>query len=126
MIIILSGESQREYALGKIQALDLSSRYKVTIEEYVPDITMEQRGFFHVLCSLIGEATGYTQGEVKQLVKKYLWGTVHVEIGGTEYEVLQSSEKANRAEYSQLIEAAYQIGAEAGVPLPPPLKDFER
>ena len=96
---------------------------QVTFAEYRADKSGEQRSWFHMLCRRLASETGYTEGEIKEYVKRELWGTLDVVINGRLHAIVRSSESANRQEYSELIEAAYRIGAEAGIVLPPPMRE---
>lgn len=103
-----------------LAGLDLERPWEVTWRVYKLDRTAEQFAFFHVLCNLLGNATGYTLDEIKELVKRDILGTVIVKIGNREVEVTRSSSKTKRDECSELIEGVYRLGAEIGVNLPPP------
>ena len=99
--------------------------YRVTIEPDFQDLTVEQRGGFHFLCGLLGKQTGYTEGEIKEMVKERVWGRDE-KIGpdGRVYQVLRSSEHdldgktTNVIDYAALIDDVYILGGEAGVVLP--------
>lgn len=106
--------------MNELKAMDLSKPKIVMIGDYAKDKTAEQRSWFHALCKILGDETGYTLDEVKELVKKDILSTKIVKIGGISKEVTKSSEKAKRDEYSELIDGIYRIGAEAGVVLPNP------
>lgn len=84
------------------------------------DKTGEQRAFFHVLCKLLGDELGYSQYEIKEMIKAEALGTVSVVIGSLEREIIPSSESLKRDEYAMLIDATYRISAESGVVLPLP------
>lgn len=108
-----------------LKSLSYDKPMQVIIKLYKKDKTAEQRGFWHVLLSILSEETGYTVGEVKELVKKAELGTKDVMIGNVLHTVTESSEKANRETYSRLIESTYRLAAEAGISLPNP-KYIER
>lgn len=101
-----------------LKALPMDKRFKITVEDYIEDKTAEQRGFFHALCKVFSDETGYTPEEIKQLCKVELMGTTVVTIAGRDVEVVKSSETLRRNEYSELIETIYRLAAEAGVILP--------
>lgn len=101
-----------------LKSLPADKKYRITVEDYKQDKTAEQRNFFHTLCEILGNETGYTKAEVKELCKLELMGTTVVSVGGIEREVVISSETLKRDEYSQLIEMAYRLGAQAGISLP--------
>ena len=93
---------------------------QISIEKEKKDKTEAHSNWFHKLRDIISEHTGYTKGEVKEYIKADVLGTTVVTVGDKTREVTKSSEKATRLEYSELIEGAYRMGAEAGVPLPNP------
>lgn len=101
-----------------LKSLPADKKFRITVEDYKEDKTAEQRAFFHTLCGIFAEATGYTKGEIKELCKVELMGTTVVTLAGREVEVVQSSEKLKKMEYSELIETCYRLAAEAGVILP--------
>ena len=119
-IIVTSKETKKQAVDAVMAIMGSECPVQVEIKPYKKDKTAEQRGWFHKLCGLISGETGYTQGEVKELIKKHIIGTKVVCIGSVAREVTESSEKLNREEYSSLIDGAYQIGAMAGIQLPNP------
>ena len=129
--ILITTEDRRSFAqnlVGNIQGQEKAGYLtEVIIQPHVEKKSDEQRGWFHFLCREISKDTGYTEGQVKELVKKYVLGTQIVTIGDQTKEVTCSSEtdetgKArSKMSYSQLIDGAYQIGAEAGIALPNPM-----
>lgn len=117
---IIINKDIRRRAAQAVMAIRGDDKLEVIIRPHVNDKTAEQRAWFHVLCGLFGEATGYTREEIKELVKAEILGTTVITVAGREREVTASSEKQNRAQYSELIEGCYRLAAEAGVVLPNP------
>ena len=111
----------KKNCLAAIMEIMGDQNMEVIIQEHTDDKTREQESFFHVLCRELSRDTGYTEGEIKELIKQEILGTTVVKFAGRAREVTSSSAKASRPQYSELIEGAYKIGAEAGVILPPPL-----
>ena len=101
-----------------LKSLPDDKKYRITVEDYKEDKTAEQRAFFHTLCGIFGEQTGYTKGEIKELCKVELMGTTVITLGGKTTEVTKSSETLHKLEYSELIETCYRLAAEAGISLP--------
>lgn len=101
-----------------LKSLPADKKYRITVEDYKENKTDEQRAFFHVLCKVFSDETGYTPEEIKQLCKVELMGTTVVNLAGREIEVVKSSETLKKQEYSELIETCYRLAAEAGVTLP--------
>jgi hypothetical protein len=96
----------------KAQALP----FQVECGPVVKDKTPAQRRQFHRLCGEFGKALGMTKGQVKEMVKQEHFGldTVTLKNGAT-YQVVQSSEDADRPEYSDLIETLLRMAAENGI-----------
>ena len=97
--------------------------FRVIIEPDIADKSAEQRGGFHFLCDFLGQATGYSREEVKDLVVREILGTKQIKIGGRVQEVRMSSESndgeaVDVIEYNTLIDGIYRIGGEAGIVLP--------
>lgn len=103
-----------------LRSLEYKKPYIVEIKQYKKSKTDNQRSWFHFLLNVISEETGYETEEVKELIKKRILGTRIITIGDSEVEVTESSEKANREDYSKLIDATYRLAAEAGIVLPDP------
>lgn len=101
--------------------------YEVIIKPHVNSLSAQQRGWFHRLCEMISNDTGYTPEEIKMMVKEREWGS-EIKTGpdGKQYKFVRSSErneqgrKTNKVEYGALIEGAYRLGADAGIVLPNP------
>jgi len=117
---IINSQAVRTRAASAVMAIRGDDDMEVIIRKREYDKTKEQRGWFHALCKIFGEETGYTQGEIKELVKAEVLGTTIITIAGREREVTASSEKQNRESYSELIEGCYRLAAEAGIQLPNP------
>ena len=128
MKIIINSKERRELAKSMVGNIRGDENMVVIIEPYVDDHSSEQRSFFHILIRLISKDTGYTEAEVKQLVKREILGAKIVTIGGTQGEVISSSEVDDdgkprvKPSYSELIEGAYKLGSDAGISLPNPLR----
>lgn len=101
-----------------LKSLPTDKKYRITVEDYKEDKTAEQRAFFHTLCGIFGDETGYTKGEIKELCKVELMGTTVITLAGKTTEVTASSETLHKLEYSELIETCYRLAAEAGISLP--------
>lgn len=120
---------ERQYRIGNsrkrlMEVLSLLSNFLVKEEDDYQlwigparkEKTHEQRKLFHKLCSDAGKELGYTPGQVKAMVKEEYFGldTITTRSGKT-YTVVQSSEEADRPEYSELIECLLRWCAENGV-----------
>lgn len=91
---------------------------ELVLREARKEKTHTQRKLFHAMCAEAGRALGYTPGQVKEMVKQEHFGRDSIKApNGKTYDVLQSSEEADRLEYSDLIETLLRWAAENGVPL---------
>lgn len=80
--------------------------------------TTAQRKLFHALCKEAGDHIGLTKGQVKEIVKEEHFGRDEVKTpDGKVHSVLQSSEEADRPDYSDLIETLLRWAAENGIAL---------
>ena len=117
--IIKTAEIKKN-CLAAVMEIMGDQNMEVIIQEHEENHTAEQRAFFHLLCREMSRDTGYTEGQIKELIKKDVLGTVIVEFGGRTKEVTESSEAQVKRKYSELIDGAYRIAAEAGIVLPNP------
>jgi hypothetical protein len=116
---IINSKQVKRNCLDAVMNIRGDDQMEVVIQKHKQRKTDEQRSWFHVLCSMLGNETGYTLGEIKQMVKGVVLGSTTVSVGNQSFEVVESSEKQNRETYSQLIEGVYRLAAEAGIELPP-------
>ena len=102
----------------EIVALQVSAEHPVEVVVRAPrkEKTTAQRGLWHAIIGDIAEATGYTPGHVKNLLKAEFYGLDRVRLpDGYVFDVLASSEAEDRGGYSKLIDWTYQFCAEHGV-----------
>lgn len=118
---ILHGVSQHAACINYLKTYQ-GKKIEVNITEYIPDHSDSQRGYFHMCCKIMGDALGYTQEDIKRLVKKELWGTEIRKIAGIEIEIYKSMAKgsANKLDYSDAIETLLRLASQADVYLPDP------
>ena len=116
---IINSKEVKRNCLDAVMQIKGEEQLEVVIKKHVKNKTQQQRGWFHALCGILANETGYQMGEIKELVKQHILGTTTVAVGTKVFEVTASSEKQNREMYSRLIEGVYQLGAEAGIELPP-------
>jgi hypothetical protein len=128
MMIRIDSKEKRSWACEMVRNIRGDEDMQVTIEPYVEVKSDPQRAWFHVLCREICNGTGYTEAQIKEAVKKMILGTKTVKLGGYELEVTCSSETdeegkpRSKPSYSELIEGAYMLGAEAMIQLPSPMR----
>lgn len=120
---------ERQYRIGNsrqrlMEVLSLLASFLIKPEDdYVLEIrparkekSHDQRKLFHALCAQAGKELGHTPGQIKAMVKQEFFGVDQITTrSGKTYNVVQSSEEADRIEYSALIEALLQWAAENGV-----------
>ena len=123
MKIIIDSKERRALAVDLVKSITHEPLMEVIIQPHIDEHSDPQRGLFHVAVREISQYTGYTEGQVKELIKREILGTKMVKIGSVEKEVTCSSEyddegkKRKKPDYSELIEGAYRIAAEAGIQL---------
>jgi hypothetical protein len=108
-------------ALQAIAAMPVSDEHplEVVVREPRREKSQEQRGLWHAILGDIAQEMGHTPGEMKQIVKAEYYGTDWVTLpSGHRYEVIQSSEDADRGEYSRLIDFTMRFAAENGIVIP--------
>lgn len=119
---ITSGAEWRT-AIGGLSRLPLDFRQpiEVVVRPERAEKSHEQRGYWHILLRDLGRELGYTKDEMKQVIRREFFGSRWVTLpSGERYEVIPSSEEADRTEYSELIELTLRVGAENGVILSDP------
>lgn len=117
---IINSKQVKLNAIAAVKQIMGADGMEVIIRPHKEDKTGEQRGWWHAMLKMIGDETGYTTEEVKELVKKSILGTKQITIGGKSMEVTESSEQLDKMGYSELIDATYRLAAEAGIVLPNP------
>lgn len=117
---IITSAQIRANAVRAVMEIRGEDNAEVIIQPHKKSKSAEQRGWFHVLCKILGEETGYTQGEIKELIKREIMGTTLIELAGRNVEVVASSESLDKVGYSELIDGTYVLAAEAGIVLPNP------
>ena len=102
------------YAIRQItEAAD--GQHQIELGPLKKDKTHEQRKLFHAKCKDIGDELGYTQREIKEMVKADYFGVDTVVIEGKSYQMLKSSEALDRMDYSKLCDYLMQWAAERGI-----------
>ena len=107
-----------------LTSLPENKSMEIVIRQHRKTHNDEQRGGFHFLCQTLGDRLGYSKGEIKEMVKKCVYGVSQVIIGQRIFQVTESSEVNEDGElrdtldYSRLIDGIYLLAAEAGEVLP--------
>lgn len=118
---IIKSPEIKKNCLAAVMDIMGDQNMEVVIREHEENKSAEQRAFFHLLCREMSRDTGYTEGQIKELIKQDVLGTVIVKFAGKTKEVTESSEAQVKRRYSELIDGAYRIAAEAGIVLPAPM-----
>ncbi len=78
--------------------------------------TQSQRAYWHAVLDEFGKELGYTRPQMKIVVKRLYYGSDWIALpDGTKHEVVESSEKEDRAAYGRLIDFTLQLAAEQNV-----------
>lgn len=94
---------------------------EVVVRQVRPRKTAEQRGLWHALLREMAAATGYTPGQMKEVVKREYYGPERIRFpDGGERETTPSSEEEDREGYSRLIEFTIAFAHEHGVDVTDP------
>lgn len=89
--------------------------FEIVLREEYKDKTDAQRRLFHAIVADGARGVGLTPAEAKQAIKRDYYGWEVRTVHGRRYELVQSSEDSDRAEYSGMIDYALMWFAEAGV-----------
>jgi hypothetical protein len=121
-LYIIKNAEIRKRAAEAVMALRGEDCAEVIIQPHEDDQTAQQRGYFHVLIKILATEIGDSPDSVKMDIKRETFGSdiVTSKITGKEQEVIKSSAKAKKDEYSQLIETTLRIAANFGIVLPAP------
>lgn len=117
---VINSKQVKLNCLAAVKAILGGDDMEVIIQPHVDDQTHEQRQFFHVLVGILAKDLGYNPNEMKQAIKCDYYGSEMKMILGKEREIVQSTTKNNKDEYSLLIEHTYKLAAEQGCVLPNP------
>lgn len=99
-----------------ILQLDEQDDLEVEIRQRRKEKTNEQRRTWHALLTDFGKELGYTMPQMKDVVKREIFGSEWITLpNGKKYEVLHSSEAEDRYGYAELIDHTLRIAAEQGV-----------
>lgn len=121
-LYIINSTQVRQNAAKAVTAIRGDQKLEVIIQPHVDDQTAQQRGYFHMLIKMLADEIGDSPDSVKMDIKRETFGSdvVVSNITGKEQEIVKSSAKAKRDEYSQLIETTLRIAANLGIVLPAP------
>ncbi|MCG8434419.1 MAG: recombination protein NinB [Gammaproteobacteria bacterium] len=112
---IIRSPEIKENCLTFISELPYSPAvYKVEIQPYVPNRSLEQNDKWHAVCGEIAKLTGNTQRAVEDFIKEEMGYYTEELIFGKVRKVLESSAKWNKQKMSDAISYAESLRAEYG------------
>ena len=115
--LIIRDEQIRERAVRRIQSLqiDQENPWAVYVERYRKLRTLEQNAAYWAVVGRICAATGHSKNVIHTYLRKSAWGVELSEIKGKAIEVVKSSAKADRGDFSDLLDHANELAAEMGI-----------
>lgn len=117
---IIINKDIRRRAAQAVMAIRGDDKLEVIIRPHEDDQTAEQRKFWHVLIKVFADEIGDSPESLKMDIKRETFGVdiAVSKVTGKENEIVKSSTKAKKDEYSQLIETTYRLAANFGIQLP--------
>jgi hypothetical protein len=115
--IIFREEVQKERAIQRIRAIkpDEKSPLAIWIGPYRQIRSLEQNSLYWQLIGRICAATGHSKDTLHHFFKKRAFGVRVEQVGEEMVEVVASSARANKGDFSQLIEHVQSFIAEYGI-----------
>jgi len=111
--IIRTSDDIRKFA-NQISDKLTGKPYQIDIRPFKRSRTLPQNAKLHAMIRSLGLHCGYTDSQMKDIVKQE-FGTVKVvELGGRIVEVAKPTSEYNVEELAMVIEHLYQLGAEIG------------
>ena len=95
--------------------LDTPEPWAVFIAPHKQIRTLEQNAAYFRVVDAIRKATGHSKNVIHMYLKEQVLGKEQAEIRGKLVEAVRSSAKTERGDFSELIEAAYEMAADLGV-----------
>lgn len=108
---ILRDADRREHAITRIRMLNLDTPepWAIYVAPYKQIRTLEANALYWALVSEVCEATGHSKNVIHTFLKKEAWGVEIAEVNGKAVEVIKSSAKADRGEFSELLLHAQEL-----------------
>lgn len=115
--IIFRHEDAKQAAIRRIQAIkpDQERPLAIWIGPYKKIRSLEQNALYWKLIGRIAEATGHDRDTLHIYFKRKAFGVEVVELAGEMVEVVPSSAKSSRGDFSELIEHVQRFIAENGI-----------
>ena len=116
---ILRNAEVRERAIERLRMLNLETEepWAIYVAPYKQIRTLEQNAAYWRVVSAVRKATGHSKNVIHMYLKEQVLGKESAEIRGKTVEAVRSSSKTERGDFSELIEAAYEMAADLGVPV---------
>lgn len=128
MPVLLALKKARPSQVDELDRVLKQSRHGVTIElrPFEFKQTDEQRGYYHMWKNAFAQYTGNTPDEMHEHLLCEAYGSEVRRTGlGLVRRPLQRSSKANRTDYSFLIDTLIRVAADMGFVVPPPVRKME-
>ena len=88
--------------------------YLISAKVFKPPRSLEQNAKLHCLFRDLSAHTGYTESEIKDVIKARFGLHKVVQIDGTPTSIAKSTTEYSREELSDLMDRVYMLGAEIG------------
>lgn len=114
---ILRDKDIRENAIARIRSLnlDVEEPWALYIAPYRQIRTLEANAKYWSVVAAICAATGHSKNVIHIYLKKRVLGIEMAEVRGETFEVIRSSAKIDRGEFSELILGAQELAGEMGL-----------
>ena len=117
--IIIREERQRQHAIDRIQALNITTVWDISIKPYKKNRSLEQNALMWKLYDILGSELGYTPDEMHEaLMRINLMPNIVDTIDGP-VEVY-STKKLKVKPMAEYLDSIYRFAAEHGIKLPMP------
>jgi hypothetical protein len=115
--IIFRTEETKERAVARIKAIKPDQEHPLAlwIGPYKKIRSLEQNALYWRLLGIVCAATGHSRDTLHTFFKRRAFGVRTETIGDQELEVVPSSAKASKGDFSELIEYVQQFIAEHGI-----------
>ena len=115
--IIFRTEETKDRAIQRIKAIkpDQEKPLAIWIGPYKKIRSLEQNALYWRLVGIVCAATGHDRDTVHTFFKRQAFGVRVEELGGKLIEVVPSSAKVGKGDFSELIEYAQAFIAEHGI-----------
>ena len=98
-------------------------RVVVTVDEFKPEKTINQLGYFHgVIIKCFGEYMGHSPPIAKEILKAHFLSQRVTTTKGVDVEYVKSLETLNIAEMSVFVQGCLDLAVDLGIIIPPPRK----